>query len=210
MDPIFLHPPPLETEGCAFARPPRAIQLVHSREMIRTTLARFGRLSRRRSSIVRSPSRAAWRKAPRAVVTHTPARAAISPRVRRQAPRSRTASATILSAASSPVVNRAGELRRHGAGRGERSAPLYRRASVRRARRFALRREMTQPSRRLRLRRHLRDAESDRIAPAHLSPPRFDRLGEILRLIVGQPPCPPVAPHGLTDSRRGRKGISCR
>ena len=124
MDPIFLHPPPLGAEGCAFARPPRVIQLAHSREMIRTTLGRFGCLLRRRSSIVRSPSRAAWRKAPRAVVTHTPARAAISPRVRRHAPRSRTASATILSAASSPVVNRQAS----GGGMGPDAASVRRRS----------------------------------------------------------------------------------
>ncbi|HMK91284.1 MAG TPA: hypothetical protein VK446_16840, partial [Methylocystis sp.] len=74
---------------------------------MRTTLGRFGRRSRLLSWIVSSPSPAASRKALRAVVTQTPARAAISPIVIMQAPRSRTASATIRSAASSPVVNRA-------------------------------------------------------------------------------------------------------
>ena len=55
----FFGPSPWEAEALAFPRPaleflrPRSIQTSHSRETIRTTLERLGRLSRRRSSMVR-------------------------------------------------------------------------------------------------------------------------------------------------------------
>ena len=57
---IFLHPIGASAFG-RLDRPPLASQLVHSFETIRTMFGRLRRPSRRRSSTVKSPSRAASR-----------------------------------------------------------------------------------------------------------------------------------------------------
>src|SRR4051794_27045169 len=57
---IFLHPIGTSADG-RLARPPLASQLVHSLETIRTMFGRLRRPSRRRSSTVKCPSRAASR-----------------------------------------------------------------------------------------------------------------------------------------------------
>ncbi len=79
-------------------------QVSHGCEMIRTTLLRFFRPGRGRRSTVIRPSRAASRRVICANFLHTPARAAISARLRSQAPLAWISSPTMRRTASSPTV----------------------------------------------------------------------------------------------------------
>ena len=79
-------------------------QACHSFEMILITEGKCGRPGRLRSCVAISDSRSASRIAPRASAVHTPARAAISPRVSVHVPQRSTSSAMTLVTASWPVV----------------------------------------------------------------------------------------------------------